>query len=518
MSTLQLEAAPARSSPPLPVVVDLFRRLADADVAYCHWKSNEHLGPGTVGETDLDILVPRDSGTLVAQVLADAGFKRMAAVVSRSYVGVEDYLGLDYATGNVVHLHLHYRLILGEKFLKGYRLPWEGLFLDDRRLDPETGIYVSAPELELIVLLVRAALKLRRREAFGFRGPGPLDADFRREFRWLVERADPERLRLRATELLGPHGSTLLSNMLSGEPDRAGLVRFRAAIAPATDDFRTYSPAEATRRRWGREWRARWARLMSRIFRRHQPTRFTDPRGGAIIAFLGADGSGKSTVTSTIATWLSWRMEVVRLYFGFGDGPVSPVRRPLQTLKSLYSRRLRSRGEPGADPETAPLREDRALSASWRALPKAVWRVLWSWSVVREKQARLRQAQRGRNLGSVVICDRYPQAQIMALGDGPLLSHWQRHPWAWLRAAARWELAAYRRMEAVVPDLVIKLQVSPEVSAGRKRDVSLESLARRVEVVNRVQFPPGVRLVQIDANQPIEQVLLQVKRAVWEAL
>jgi thymidylate kinase len=128
------------------------------------------------------------------------------------------------------------------------------------------------------------------------------------------------------------------------------------------------------------------------------------------------------------------------------------------------------------------------------------------------------QARRGRNLGLVVICDRYPQAQIMALGDGPLLAHWERHSWPWLRAVSRWELEAYRRMEAVVPDLVIKLHVSPEVSARRKQDGSLDSLARRVEVVHRVQFSGAARIAHVDANQPLEQVLLEVRRAVWEVL
>jgi thymidylate kinase len=158
------------------------------------------------------------------------------------------------------------------------------------------------------------------------------------------------------------------------------------------------------------------------------------------------------------------------------------------------------------------------LPPSWRAAPKAMWRTLWSWSIVREKEARLRQAQEARNLGLIAICDRYPQAQIMALGDGPLLSQGIRHPWGWLRAVARWELAAYRRMEAVTPDLVIKLQVSPTVSAARKQDVSLESLARRVEVADRVEFPSGVKVVVVDANRPLEQVLLEVKRLVWDAL
>jgi thymidylate kinase len=515
VSTLELQDPPARTSAPLGVVRELCRRLQDAGVAYCHWKSNEHLRPAALGETDLDLLVERQSASRTAGVLSELGYKRMAAVPARSYVGIEDYLALDHPSGKLVHVHLHYRLILGEKFLKGHRLPWEERILAGRQLDHDTGIYVSAPELELIVLVVRASLKLRWRDNLAVGGRGPIDADFLREFDWLVERADRAVLQREGADLLGQPATAILSTMISGGPHRAALLRFRRAITGVADTWRTYLSPEATRRRWGREWSARWARLWSRLSGRRQVTRFHVPRGGVIIAFLGADGSGKSTVTRAIASWLSWRVEVVPLYFGFGDGPVSPMRRPLQALQSFYSRRQRLPVAGRTGSIDSPARE---ATPSWGAIPRALWRVLWSWSVVREKNARLRQAQRGRNLGLVVICDRYPQAQIMAMGDGPLLSHWERHPWIWLRGVAQWEVGAYRRMERILPDLVIKLHVSPEVSARRKQDGSLDSLARRVDVVHRVQFPAGVKVAQVDANQPIEQVLLEVKRMVWEAL
>jgi thymidylate kinase len=516
VSTLQLEAGPARTSPPLVVVTELSRGLHEAGVSYCHWKSNEHLHAAVQGDTDLDLLVDRQSALRVTRVLAEAGYKRMVAIPARAYVGIEDYLALDHTTGKLVHVHLHYRLIVGEKFLKGHRLPWEERMLAGRRLDLDTGMYVTAPELELIVLLVRAALKLRRREILGFGGGGPGDHDFLRELRWLSGRADPVLLRSEATDLLGRPGAEMVAALMRAEPDRAMLVRFGRAIAGVTQEWRTYPAAEATRRRWMREWSARSARLWSRVLGVRRVTRFHDPRGGVIIAFLGADGSGKSTVTNAVASWLSWRMEVLPLYLGFGDGPVSWVRMPLRGLKLLYARRRRLPAAPQELPRESSAREMRVPSL--RDIPRALWLVLWSWSVVREKRSRLRQARRGRNLGLVVLCDRYPQAQIMGLGDGPLLGHWERHPWAWLRAVAKWELEAYREMEAVVPDLVIKLHVSPEVSAARKQDVSLDSLVRRVDVVKRVHFSARTQVAHVDADEPIEQVLLEVQRAIWEAL
>ena len=198
---------------------------------------------------------------------------------------------------------------------------------------------------------------------------------------------------------------------------------------------------------------------------------FSLPRGGVIIAFVGADGSGKSTVVRATTSWLSWRLQVLPLYLGFGDGKISLFRRLLQSLARAGSKSL-SRPSPEVFPASQESGVRRVRPKVSRL--KSTWRVLWAWSIVREKRVRLREAIQARNLGHTVICDRYPQAQIGELSDGPLLSRFAENRTGWFRAAAGWELEAYRAMEATVPDLVIKLHVAPEVSARRKHDVSLE--------------------------------------------
>jgi thymidylate kinase len=499
------------------VVSELFGRLAVEGIPYCHWKSNEHLGPATRGETDLDVLADPSDALRLSPILAESGYKRFAAPVERAHAGIEDYLACDGETGKLVHLHLHYRLVLGEKFLKGYRIPWEHVLLSGRVLDPETGVYTSSPEAELVLLAVRAALKLRTRDQLGGAHNSPaLGDDVLREFRWLIDRADRSGTRDLAGELVGAEAAQALAELLESGISTQRLHRFQHAIAPALEPYRAFRPLEGRLLRWRREWAVRWNRLRRRMVQGNRALRFESPRGGVIIAFLGADGSGKSTVTSAIGSWLGWKLEVLPLYFGYGDGPVSLTRRPLRLIQRLYARGRVA----GRRPDREPLGSSSNASseAGWLAVPKAVWRALYAWSIVAEKRSRIRQAQRARHLGWVVVADRYPQSQVMALSDGPLLATWSAHRWSVLRAIADWELAAYQAMEMVAPDLVLKLHVSPAVSASRKQDGSIDALRRRTDVVRRVRFPATTRVVDIDADLPLERVLLQVKRAVWETL
>jgi hypothetical protein len=57
-----------------------------------------------------------------------------------------------------------------------------------------------------------------------------------------------------------------------------------------------------------------------------------------------------------------------------------------------------------------------------------------------------------------------------------------------------------------------------DIAARRKPDTPLDQLRRKVEIVSHLKFPPTSRVAEVDAAQPIERVLDEVKRAVWECL
>jgi hypothetical protein len=521
MNDPQRTAAPAGSGDmhegvgsALGVVTALTARLHAAGIVYCHWKSNEHLKAAVQGLTDLDVLVDRRASASLRGVLSDAGFKRFDAVPTRAYPAVEDHLAMDPQTGRLVHLHLHFQLVAGEPHLKGYRLPWEPLVLSTRRLDEEEGIYVADPHVELVLLIVRAALKIRSRDrVLEPLGRRYFSGGLLKEFQWLQERTLPGRVAAIARQLLGFEAGQLLGDMLARPPHSSQLAALRRSAGPTLDLFRTYGP---TRARWRRSLRElSW--LRSAVNKRfiHAPTPLSrvPASGGLLVAFLGCDGSGKSTQAREIVRWLSWKLDVFPVYFGSGDGPSSWFRWPL-TLASRAFRKAtgsnRSRSQVLAAGE--PLGPDRHRRHAIAAL-----RAIWALALAYEKRSKLHAAARARNRGMIVVCDRYPQQQVMGFNDGPLLSDWLNHSSRLLRAIARWEHQPYRLSELYPPDLVIKLRVTPEVALRRKR-MHLDESHRRIDAVRRLSFPPPTRTVEIDADRPFAEVLLMVKRCIWREI
>ena len=405
----------------LRAVQDLVSKLRIEGVVYCHWKSNEHLEEGMLGLTDLDMLFDRASAVKLARVLSDSGYKRFAATPGRSYPGVEDYLGFDTETGRLIHLHLHYELTAGEKHLKGYHLPWEDWVLSTRRFDERGQVYVADPNVEMLLLLVRSLLKIRlRSRLIGVLGRRYFRGGELVEYRWLKERIQADRLAGLAQTLLGEGAARRIVEIVGGEPSLRQLVGLRRAARPILALYRTYGPVEARTRRWVRE--LLWLRsaLGRTLTHPAAPLSRTNPRGGLMIAFMGPDGSGKSTVVRGLVKWLSWKIDARPVYFGSGDGPASLLRWPLKlALKAVQKVGLLRAGGQSA----AAGREKASGGVSGSGLGRYA-RPIWALVLAFEKRRTLRRAWKGRNLGLVMICDRYPQYQVMGFNDGPLLGPW----------------------------------------------------------------------------------------------
>lgn len=484
----------------------LVTALDGRGIRYCHWKGNVRLAAAVRGEKDFDLLIDATQATAVAGVLAEIGFRRLVERAGRGFPGIDHHLGFDSARGALVHLHLHTQLIPTKGNPGAVRLPWEELVLATRMRDARYDIDVPSPELELLMFVVRAALRVSAKHQLAERLGRPFfDASGRDELRWLQSRADLDQFELRARALIGEAAARVAASIVRGDASARSFVAIRRQMDPAPRELRAYSGTESL-----------GARLRSRSGGKR-----TLSAGGRIIVFLGSDGAGKSTVVRALTAWLGAELDVRPVYFGSGDGASSLLRRSLRLVDRV--RRALTPGRPrgaGLAPETLTpeyLRGERYVAGVEPGL-RAAWKIASKLSLAREKRARLTAAMRWRTRGAVVICDRYPQTQQPGFNDGPLLSPWSAHPSPLLRGAASREFAAYRAAAALPPDLVIKLVVSPEVAASRKDDMSLELLRTRGAAIRTLRFPAGARVVEIDADQPLDVVLAMAQRAIWEAL
>ena len=505
----------------LGVVSRLLTMLHEHDIKYCHWKSNEHVGAGLEGLTDLDVLADRNQGVELEGILADAGFKRFVTPPLKCYSGIEDYLGFDDDTGRIVHLHLHYELTIGEKHLKGYHVPWEGELLAKRHFDLEHGIYVANSAMELVLLLVRAALKSRGRDPVlkYLRSTRAGKNQFQREYDFLRARANKAEILDVAHHLLGCKTSKRLDQLLNDPNSRKKFGEFTTEVRSALRLHRSYSRPSAALLGWRREINWLLDGLSRRFLHHATPRRRISPRGGTVIVLLGSDGAGKSTQSKMLIEWLGKKLDALPIYFGSGDGPSAIYRLPLRWGQRLLQTTDKEPVDAAAASQTSEIKFHRSLKLTGvKRYLRDTARPLWALVLAQEKRTKIRQMVRARNCGMTIVCDRFPQSDVTGFNDGPLLAHWQRHPWRVCRWLAAWEAQPYATAVRTCPDLVLRLTIDPAAARQRRPEMNLAELERRVAAVQSINFVGTTTVVDIKAEKAPEEVTAAIKQEVWRKL
>lgn len=489
----------------LGLIASLFETLHENDIMYCHWKSNEHLGASMVGDTDLDVLFDVAQKGRLEEILHSLGFKRFDAIKQKQYNGILDFIGLDLSSGKIIHLHSHYLLTIGEPYLKGYHFTIEDKVLESRVFNEEYGLYCIDPCLELILLFVRESLKLRHRDRFlaPFRNKTQARQYMLREYAWLKSRTSPAEIHATLATIFENYSK--IYELIIGGFNTKQLHKLRTLIKKEDKVLRLYSPTKAMLSRWSREATILVSRRLASIFDEPILLKRNNPRGGVVIAVIGADGSGKSTVTENLRNTFGEKLDVYKIYFGRGDGKTSMARKLLMSLKPAKNNSGNGRTEePGRREATFV----RTLYKSLEAL-----------FVAEEKRLGMKLMRKVRHKGALVICDRYPQNQIMGYNDGPLFSSFRSSKNPWFRMVAKREAGIYAQAENQLPDIIFKLVTDPEVSERRKPgENSREKLRAKISGVNQLEFKGRCKVIAIDATRPLNEVLYIIKKEIWSLL
>ena len=508
------EAAQDFPEETLSLVRVAFTALNGEAIRYCHWKSTSGLPIGLAGRTDLDLLVDRAHAARFTAAVRDAGFKPFISHSSRRFIGVEDWLGHDAQSGRLVHLHVYYRLVLGEDHVKNHVLPIETAVLDDVVM--RHGVKVPVPASELTILIIRALLKYRRTDAMkdalrlGRRGGIP--PNVRHEVADLQARVPKDELRRAAQHLVPTMPAAVITDfveVLSSDFRNArALLRLRGATRRGLKGFERLPPSAAMAISLGA--RLQRAPVLRRVLRPRTKAdlrRKTSAAGGLTVALVGPDGAGKSTVIDEIVQWLGWRLSLRVSYLGTARPSTSTA--AFQTASRL-ARRLANRLRPGVGPASRTLSGPANLATALRYLAEA-----------RDRERRAREGRRLASNGALVLFDRYPLPWVRLATrpvDGPRIAELGAPARRGLLAAIRRrEEAIYRRIPS--PDLVILLMLDPAVALARKGSANPDGIAAKaMAVLEAARSASGDGVVAIDASQPLEEVVHAVEAEIWRRL
>lgn len=222
------------------------------------------------------------------------------------------------------------------------------------------------------------------------------------------------------------------------------------------------------------------------IFRLSWRSRAQNP--APLIALVGADGSGKSTVSNALLEWLEEYQPTSLCHLGKQTGAWGRAIGRLPILgrsldRAIVGHASKVRQEKGAGPLTSVI----IFTLSMRR-------------VVRFARMRLLHSR-----GIAVLTDRYPQAVVPGPMDGPGLV--ARHPKGWLpRFLTRKEQGLYDWMASYTPDLVIRLNVDLPTALRRKPDHRPASLERKIRDAKVLSFN-GAPILDLDSRWPLDVVI-----------
>ncbi|HYF39575.1 MAG TPA: nucleotidyltransferase family protein [Gemmatimonadales bacterium] len=490
LPALTLEAALPQqvSEPPSRdgLLEKLARALDGAGIRYCQWKGHWSAHRWSRGYGDVDLLIDHAAVNEFRNIAGELGFKLAHPGGERQLPGVEHYFGLDPEVPRLLHLHVHYRLLLGEYWKCVYRLPIERQILEQSV--PGQPFRVPSPTHTFLIFVLRMMLRQVGRPLLSARA------------RWLGG------IQVPLASLQAASDATALGKLLEQHLPQIDIPFFEACVRSL--DGRS-SWADRILLPWQLHLKLRAyvrrppaAALVSALLERVLPASIADyltdacmrpSGGGVVVALIGGDGSGKSTCARELHQWLAPELSVMRAHLG----------NPSRSLLTLVA--------------GAALKLEQAVYSQVGRSPAGVSRLelLRHVCTARDRYRLYQKAWRFAAAGGIAVCERYP-VRPGYVHVAPVIPE--------LISAQSGGLAGLlRKLEAsyyggiLPPDLVFVLSIDPELAVQRKPEEPADYVRARSRVIRETDWA-ATGAVIVDASRPLPEVLQQLKTAIWSTL
>lgn len=217
-----------------------------------------------------------------------------------------------------------------------------------------------------------------------------------------------------------------------------------------------------------------------------------------MVAIVGCDGSGKSTITADLIKAMQKIRPTERRYLGLISGEDGDKIKKLPIIGVWLERRLAKKSE---------------KTQSMRSEAPPLWAAFIMYALSCWRSSNFHKARALAESGVLVIADRYPQAEISGFHyDGPGLGVERVKGWL-LKEMAKREVVIYEKLANYQPELIIRLDIDVETAFARKPDHSYQELSDKIGVMRQLNYN-GANILDLDSRKPYEEVLASVVAAV----
>lgn len=430
---------------------------------YVSWKNNHEISKVLTGKSDLDIFVPKQFKTEFLTLIQKHYWIQVTNSVA-DYPEVHHFYAIDECL-TVYHLHVYFRVITGESWLKEYDFPLDD-FLIENRVSHPSNIYVLNEKAQSFLFALRHFIKgssffsrlLYKKELSSYQDEWDL---CKSEF-------DPKANGdfIDFTEYIkhsGLMGDLKLPNTLAANSVREKLKKFLRYPEKKLALLRLQSFK---------------SRLFNKLFYKQKKILTGH---GFILVFSGADGVGKSTMSEAIGNTYKTFLTVRNVQLG------RPQSAFVESIRKMFNKQDKEarQSSSGRDNKDKKITLKKALSAAYLAYLRFV---------------AAKKAKKYKEKGYLVISDRWPTLEYYKM-DGPKL-----HP-AELsgiyKKLATIEKRYYDKLYSA--DFSIILTVPVEVAIQRNRDRVKEGKETDEEIKERHlqnanHCPKSKEIVRFDNN------------------
>lgn len=446
------------------MIISFLSTFEESGGKYVSWKNNHEIEKVLAGDSDLDIFVPAQYRVKFLRLIKEQHWIQVTNPVA-DYPGVNHFYAIDENL-TVFHLHVYFKVITGESWLKEYEFPLDD-FLMENRISHSSGIYILNEKVQSFLFVLRHFIKGR---SFFSRLLYKKElSSYQEEWDLCKSAFDPK-----AKDDLIDFTEYMETSGLTGNLDLPDTSVARS-VREKLKGFLRYPESRLTLLRL----QSFKSRLFNKLFYKRKKLL---PNTGFILVFSGADGVGKSTMSETIGKAYKSFLTVRSVQLG----------RPQSAWVEAIRKILNKQGAESKNP-TLNLGDKRRKITLKRAI-SAVYLAYLRYVTAKKAYNRYRKHN------YLTISDRWPTLEYYKM-DGPKLDVNELN--GFYRKLAVIEKRYYDRL--AFADLSIILTVPVEVAIQRNRDRIKEGKETDEEIKERYMQnanhnPKSHEIIRFDNN------------------